>query len=187
MALGTVAMAIAGCGGTVSLSADFPAPMTQRLPLTAQVLYPEGFREFSHVEEALDTTRWTIALGQPSMRMLDSILGSCLTLAPADGSRSAPDLIIKPEILRFEFGVPGRSKVDIPAAWVEFDIRITSADGAPLTRLKIPGYGEGSQRSSGLGRSLSEAAEYALRDAGATLTQELGQDAAILALVGSGS
>ena len=47
--------------------------------------------------------------------------------------------------------MPGRSKVDIPAAWVEFDIRITSADGAPLTRLKIPGYGEGSQRSAGLG------------------------------------
>ena len=86
MALGTVAMAIAGCGGTVNLSADFPAPMTQRLPLTALVQYPEGFREFSHVEEALDTTRWTIALGQPSMRMLDSILGSCLTLEPLPNS-----------------------------------------------------------------------------------------------------
>ena len=186
MALGTVAMAIAGCGGTVNLSADFPAPMTQRLPLTALVQYPEGFREFSHVEEALDTTRWTIALGQPSMRMLDSILGSCLTLVPADGAGSNPDLIIEPEILRFEFGVRGRSEW-ISAAGCEFNISHYRRRRRSLTRLKIPGYGEGSQRSSGLGRSLSEAAEYALRDAGATLTQELGQDAAILALVGSGS
>lgn len=161
--------------------------MTKRLPLNAQIQYPESLREFSHVEEALDTTRWTIALGRPSMNMLDGVLGSCLTLVPAEGAGIRPDLIIKPEILRFEFGVPGRSKVDIPAAWVEFDIRITSADGAPLTRLKIPGYGEGSQRSGGLGRSLSEAAEYALRDAGATLTQEISRDTAILALVGGQS
>ncbi|MDE0245594.1 MAG: hypothetical protein OXM59_09675, partial [Gammaproteobacteria bacterium] len=186
-ALGTVAVALAGCGGTVNLSANFPAPMTKRLPLTAQVQYPESLREFSHIEEALDTTRWTIALGRPSMRMLDSVLGSCLTLVPAGGAGSSPDLVIEPEIIRFELGVPGRSKVDIPAAWVEFDIRITGADGAPLTRLKIPGYGEGSHGGGGLGRNLSEAAEYALRDAGATLTQELGQDAAILALIGSRS
>ena len=161
--------------------------MTKRLPLTAQVQYPASLLEFSHVEEALDTTRWTIALGRPSIRMLDSVLGSCLTLVPTSGAGPGPDLLIEPEILRFEFGVPGRSKVDIPAAWVEFDIRITSADGAPLTRLKIPGYGEGSQRSGGLGKSLSEAAEYALRDAGATLTQEITQDTAILALIGSQS
>lgn len=187
MVLGTVAVALAGCGGTVNLSANFPAPMTQRLPLTAQMKYPQSLREFSHVEEALDTTRWTIALGRPSMRMLDSVLGSCLTLVPAEGVGSRPDLIIEPEIIRFELGVPGRSKVDIPAAWVEFDIRITSADGAPLTRLKIPGYGEGSHGGGGLGRNLSEAAEYALRDAGATLTQEIAQDTAILALIGSRS
>ena len=171
----------------MNLSASFPAPMTQRLPLTAQVQYPQSLREFSHVEEALDTTRWTIALGQPSMRMLESVLGSSLTLLPAEGAGAGADLIIEPEIIRFEFGVPGRSKVDIPAAWVEFDIRITSADGAPLTRLKIPGYGEGSQGGGGLGRSLSQAAEYALRDAGATLTQELVRDTAILALIGSRS
>lgn len=171
----------------MNLSANFPAPMTQRLPLTAQVQYPISLREFSHVEEALDTTRWTIALGRPSMRMLDSVLGSCLTLVPAGGAAPGADLIIEPEIIRFEFGIPGRSKVDIPAAWVEFDIRVTGADGAPLTRLRIPGYGEGSKGGGGVGRSLSEAAEFALRDAGATLTQELAQDTAILALIGSRS
>lgn len=185
--LAVIAAGLAGCGGAVRLSANFPAPMTQRLPLTAQVQYPESLRGFSHVEEALDTTRWTVPLGQPSMRMLDSVLGSCLTLVPPEYAGASSDLIIEPEILRFELGVPGRSKVDIPAAWVEFDIRITTADGAPLTRLKIKGYGEGSQGGRGLGRSLGEAAEYALRDAGAALTQELVQDAAILALAGSRS
>ena len=187
IALGLAAASLAGCGGAVNLSADFPAPMAMRLPLTAQIQYPESLRAYSHVEEALDTTRWTIALGQPSMRLLNRVLGSCLTLVPAEGAGTRPDLIIEPDILRFEFGVPGRSKVDIPAAWVEFDIRITSPDGAPLTRLKIAGYGESSQGSGGVGRSLSEAAEYALRDAGATLTQEISQDTAILALVGSRS
>ena len=177
----------AACGGTVALSPDFPTPMANRLPLTAQVQYPASLREFSHVEEALDTTRWTVALGRPSMRMLNSVLGSCLTLVPAGESGTVPDLIIEPEILRFEFGVPGRSKVDVPAAWVEFDIRITGGDGSPLTTMKIPGYGEGSAGSRGLGGRLSEAAEYALRDAGATLTQEITQDSAILALIGSKS
>ena len=185
--LAVVAAGLAGCGGAVRLSANFPAPMTPRLPLTAQVQYPESLRDFSHVEEALDTTRWTIPLGQPSMRMLDSVLGSCLTLVAPDDLGVDSNLIIQPEIFRFELGVPGRSKVDIPAAWVEFDIRITTTDGAPLTRLKIKGYGEGSHGGGGLGRSLSEAAEYALRDAGAALTQELTQDAAILALAGSRS
>ena len=186
-----LAIGLAGCGGAVSLSSNFPAPMTQRLPLTAQIQYPDGFRDFSHVEEAMDSTRWTIAIGRPSMRMLNSVLGASLTLVAADPAGPAPDLIIQPEILRFEFGVPGRSKVDVPAAWIEFDLRITSADGAPLTTLKIPGYGEGARKSGGLGgslgRRLGEAAEYALRDAGATLTQEILQDAAILALLGSES
>ncbi len=159
--------------------------MTQRLPLTAQVQYSPSLREFSHIEEAMDTTRWTIALGRPSMRMLNSVLGASLQLVATDTEGQAPDLIIAPEILRFEFGVPGRSKVDVPAAWIEFNVRITDGDGAPLTTLTIPGYGEGSRKSGGLGRSLSEAAEYALRDAGATLTQEIVQDAAILALIGS--
>lgn len=178
-------MGMAGCGGAVSLSANFPTPMIQRLPLTAQVQYPPSLREFSHIEEAMDTTRWTIDLGKPTMRMLNSVFSASLQLVPADASGPAPDLIIEPEILRFEFGVPGRSKVDIPAAWIEFDVRITGGDGAPLTMLKIPGYGEGSRISGGLAKSLSEAAEYALRDAGATLTQEIVQDAAILALIGS--
>ena len=159
--------------------------MTTRLPLTAQVQYPAGLREFSHVEEALDSTRWTIALGQPSIRMLNTVLGASLTLVPADAGGAPPDLIIEPEILRFELGVPRRSRVDVPAAWIEFDVRITDSGGAPLTRMKIPGYGEGSRKSGGLGRSLSEAAEYALRDAGAMLTREILQDAAILALVAS--
>ena len=180
-----LAIGMAGCGGTVSLSPNFPTPMVQRLPLTAQVQYPPSLREYSHIEEAMDTTRWTIDLGRPTVRMLNSVLGASLQLVPADAAGPAPDLIIEAEILRFEFGVPGRSKVDVPAAWIEFDVRITGGDGAPLTTLKIPGYGEGSRKSGGLGRSLSEAAEYALRDAGATLTQELMQDAAILALIGS--
>ena len=159
--------------------------MTQRLPLTAQVHYPASLREFSHLEEAMDTTRWTIELGQPAVRMLDSVLGASLQLVPANADGPAPDLIIEPEILRFEFGVPGRSKVDVPAAWIEFDVRIAGSDGAPLTTLTIPGYGEGSRKFGGLCNSLGEAAEYALRDAGATLTQEILQDAAILALIGS--
>ncbi len=182
-----MAVGMTGCGGVVNLSPNFPAPLTGKLPLTAQVQYPPSLRDFTHVEEAMDTTRWTVELGRPSIRMLNSVLGASLTLVPADTAGARPDLIIQPEILRFEFGVPGRSKVDVPAAWVEFDVRITSGDGAPLTKLTIPGYGEGSRRSGGLGKSLSEAAEYALRDAGATLTQEITRDAAILALIGSKS
>ena len=147
-----LAIGLAGCGGAVSLSSNFPAPMTQRLPLTAQIQYPDGFRDFSHVEEAMDSTRWTIAIGRPSMRMLNSVLGASLTLVAADPAGPAPDLIIQPEILRFEFGVPGRSKVDVPAAWIEFDLRITSADGAPLTTLKIPRLRRGSAEIRGPGR-----------------------------------
>ncbi len=169
----------------VALSADFPAPLTSRLPLTARVQYPESLRNFTHVEEALDSTRWTIALGAPSIRMLDSVLGASLNVVPEHLAAPAPDLVIEPEILRFELGVPGRSKVDVPAAWIELDIRISSGDGTPLTQLAIPGYGEGSRAGGGVGRGLSEAAEYALRDAGATLSQELARDAAILALVRS--
>ena len=182
-----MSLCLAGCGGSVALSADFPAPLMGRMPLTAQVRYPESLTEFTHVEEALDSTRWTIALGAPSVRMLESVFGASLNLVPANLAGAEPDLIIEPEILRFEFGVPGRSKVDVPAAWIEFNVRITSGDGAPLTRLKIPGYGEGSRKSGGIGGSLSEAAEYALRDAGAALSQGLAQDAAILALVRSKS
>ncbi len=157
-----------------------------RLPLTAQIQYPESLRTFTHVEEAMDSTRWTIEIGPSSVRMLESVFGATLNVVPENLAAASPDLIIEPEILRFEFGVPGRSKVDVPAAWVEFNVRILSSDGAPLTRLKIPGYGEGPQ-GGGVGRSLSEAAEYALRDAGAALGQELAKDAAILALIGSRS
>ena len=183
-AVAVFAVGMTGCGGTVNLTANFPSPLVQRLPLTAQVNYPPSLQEFTHLEEAMDTTRWTIALGKPCMRMLNNVLGASLTLVPAGSAGTTPDLIIEPEILRFEFGVPGRSKVDVAAAWIEFDVRITSSDGAPLTTLKIPGYGEGSRVGGSLGRSLSEAAEYALRDAGATLTQEITRDGAILALIG---
>ncbi len=187
LALAATSLCVAGCGGSVALSANFPAPLTSRLPLTAQVQYPESLMTFTHVEEAMDSTRWTIAIGEPSVRMLQTVFGASLNLVPENSAAAPPDLIIKPEILRFEFGVPGRSKVDVPAAWIEFDVRILSADGAPLTRLKIPGYGEGSRAGGGVGSSLSEAAEYALRDAGAALAQELARDAAIVALIASRS
>ena len=158
-----------------------------RMPLTASVNYPESLVNYTHAEEALDSTRWTIALGAPSMRMLDSVLGASLSVVPPGLADSPPDLIIEPQISRFEFGVPGRSKVDVTAAWIEFDVNIKSADGAPLTRLTITGYGEGSRQGGAQSTSLGEAAEYALRDAGAALAQELARDAAILALVGSRS
>lgn len=181
-----MSVCLAGCGGTVALSANFPAPLMGRLPLSAQIRYPENLRAFTHVEEALDSTRWTIAIGEPSVRMLESVFGATLKVVPGNPAGATPDLIIEPEILRFELGVPGRSKVDVAAAWIEFDVRIQSGDGAPLTRLTIPGYGEGSH-GSGEGKSLSEAAEYALRDAGAALAQKLAVDAAILALIGGRS
>jgi len=185
-ALAALSACLAGCGGAVALNAGFPAPLMGRLPLTAQIQYPEKLRAFTHVEEALDSTRWTIAIGEPSVRMLESVFGAALSVAPENLAGAAPDLIIEPEILQFELGVPGRSKVDVPAAWIEFNVRIRSGDGAPLTRLKIRGYGEGSHGSGG-GKSLSQAAEYALRDAGAALAQELNADAAILALIGNRS
>ena len=158
-----------------------------RLPLTAQIQYREDLRAFTHVEEALDSTRWTIAIGEPSVRMLESVFGATLNVVPENLAGASTDLIIEPEILRFELGVPGRSKVDVPAAWIEFNVQIRSGDGAPLTRLTVPGYGEGSHGSGGGGKSLSQAAEYALRDAGAALAQELAGDAAILALIGNRS
>ncbi|WP_446830212.1 hypothetical protein [Candidatus Foliamicus sp.] len=184
--MAAMSLCVSGCGGAVALNANFPAPLTTRLPLTAAVQYPQELRSFTHEEVALDSTRWTVALGAPCVRMLESVFGAAFTVIPPNLSAASPDLIIEPEILRFEFGVPGRSKVDVPAAWIEFNVRIKSGDGAPLTRLTIPGYGEGSQ-GGGVRKRLSEAAEYALRDAGAALSQELLEDAAILALMGSRS
>jgi len=172
---------LTGCASQVDVQAEFPAPLVEPLPVSVGVLLDEALTQYEHFEEIPDQITWTIRLGDANRNMLEKVLGGLFATAvpvsdlPTPESQSPYDGVIKPELEKFEFEVPVRGRDNFAEVWMQYRLKLYEPDGDLVADWPVSGYGKSEILRSKREVSLTQAAEVAMREAGAVIVTQFPQ------------
>ncbi len=168
----------AGCSSTglVDVDSSFPAPLVESLPLRAGVFFPEELRAFTHSETIPQHSQWQFELGKASVELFNPVFSALfdqvivLEQLPAGDQAANLDLIVAPQLERFEFDIPRNRDIKFVEVWLQYRLYVYTPDGTPIAEWPVTGYGK-SQASGSMPRdSLHDATVRAMREAGATIS-----------------
>ena len=166
---------LAGCSSTVSMQMPtIPAPRVEKIPVDVAVRIPAEFRNFTHVEDVLGKSKWTIELGDSNARyftqLFDYMFDSLIILGPDDDPRDYQfDALIEPKIEGFEFSVPTQTQTDAFSVWIRYRLSIFDSIGNRASSWTVNAYGKSQKEGIGGSDSLKRAAILAMRDAAALI------------------
>lgn len=175
-------LVIAGCSTSVRVDGTFPAPVTQPLPVRAGLLLDQDFR--SHIHESDYSRKITFTVGGAQSALFEQAstgLFSHITILdslPEDNP--ALDLILVPTVTDIQLATPDETQFNVFEVWLQYNIRVLSGGGDPITDWRLTAYGKTPTRFlRSRGEALNQAAIVALRDAGARLVIELPREPAV--------
>ncbi len=171
-------MVSAGCSSTglVAVESSFPAPLVEALPLKAGVFFPEELRGFTHSETIPQHSQWHFELGAASVELFDPVFRALfeqvtvLDQVPTDNQAANLDLIITPQLERFEFDIPRNRDIKFVEVWMQYRLFVYTPDGTPIAEWPVTGYGKSAASGSMPRASLHDATVRAMREAGATVS-----------------
>lgn len=172
----------AGCTSTVTVEADFPAPLVQQLPVRVGVILDEELQQFEHYEEIPRAAKWTIQLGRANVAMLTPLFQTMflesrtvtdVARARADG---APlDGFLHPTLETFEFDVPTGNRRDrFVEVWLQYQLALYEPNGDLVVEWPVSGYGK-AEYTRNAERALTRAAVVAMREVGAAISTQFVQ------------
>ena len=170
---------LAGCSSTVSMQMPtIPAPRVEKIPVDVAVKIPAEFRNFTHVEDVLGKSKWTIELGDSNARfftqLFDYMFDSTIILGPDDDPRDYQfDALIEPKIEGFEFSVPTQTQTDAFSVWIRYRLSIFDSIGNRASSWTVNAYGKSQKEGIGGSDSLKRAAILAMRDAAALIIMQM--------------
>lgn len=188
LAIGLAAVALAGCGSTVTMDVPtIPAPRIEQIPVDVVLRMPEQFDHFVHTEEVLGKESWTIDLGRSNAAFFTQLFGylfdSVEVIGPDDDARDFEfDALIEPSIDGFEFSVPNQSKTETFAVWIRYRLKIFDSAGNSASNWTVSAYGKTQKEGLGGSASLQRAAVLAMRDAAALIIMQMDKVTKISAL-----
>ncbi len=153
---------------------EIPLPLTEQIPATLGIYYPEDFRTYSYQENSDDRPNWAIGIGASQTALFDWLLShmfkTTVQIQEFDQPDSGIDGIISPELVKFQFAMPDETKIDVYEAWVKYQMKLFDRNGALLADWPITGYGKtAAEFHSNDEEGLNFAINLALRDVGAKL------------------
>ena len=160
------------------MTADFPAPLVEPLPVSVGIMLDDALTQYEHYEEIPDQITWTIRLGDANREMLEQILGGMFTTTadvdslPTPETESPYDGVIKPELEKFEFEVPVRGRDNFAEVWMQYRLKLYEPDGDLVADWPVSGYGKSEIHRTKREASLNQAAEVAMREAGAAIVTQ---------------
>jgi hypothetical protein len=176
---------LAGCSSTVTMQMPtIPAPRVDKIPVDVAVRIPAEFRNFTHVEDVLGKSKWTIELGDSNARfftqLFDFMFESLIILGPDDDPREYQfDALIEPQIEGFEFSVPTQTQTDAFSVWIRYRLSIFDSIGNRASSWTVNAYGKSQKEGIGGSDSLKRAAILAMRDAAALIIMQMDKVAKI--------
>ena len=166
----SAALLAGGCATHVEVNGSFPEPLSQRLPVTALVVFDEAFR--SHrFENADDGREVSVAVGQTQVDLFTAVLNGMfkhVTFADSLPDSAEVDLMIMPVVDEVQISMPYQTRLKVYEVWVRYNLRVFEGSGEPLADWIMSAYGKTPTRFlKSSGDALNQAALVAMRDAGA--------------------
>jgi hypothetical protein len=171
MLVWTVLLATAGCGtSSVSVPAQFPEPIVEKLPLSIGVVLDEALLAYSHSEELESGKSYHIELGSAQTEMFQKLLSGMFVRAAVVSSTQADqvDGVLVPSIEELQFSTPDQTKTDYFEVWIRYQMRLYEPDGTLVAEWPLTAYGQANSRNynmQGQEPALQAAALSACRDA----------------------
>jgi hypothetical protein len=185
---------LAGCGATqFEARPSIPPPLVTKIPVVVGVHITPEFRDKVYHEKR-DDGEFAIAIGKAQADAFMSLMGAMFTravpVASADaGAAIDPEMrgVIEPVLEDFAFVTPADSGTDVYAVSLKYRVNGYRPNGEFFESWTFTGYGaaaSGGLLASGT-EALQKATHLAMRDAGAKLATEFGEQAVVRGLLPS--
>ena len=118
-----------------------------KIPVDVAVRIPENFNDFTHTEDVLGKSEFTIHLGNSNAnffsQLFDHMFESTVILSADDDPRELQfDALIEPSIEGFEFSTPGQTQSDAYSVWIRYRINVFDSAGNRASSWTVSAYGK---------------------------------------------
>jgi len=181
-ALLTVVLLLSSCAAKIiAISGTFPAPLTQKLPLTVGVFYGQDFTNHSFIEINGNTgnDQYIINSGSSQVELFNTMLPAVFqnvivldSIESANG-RSDLDAVFVPAVEEFQVGLPQKTRLNVYEIWVKYNMRLAGSNGDYIADWVMTAYGKSPEETSlfqSVDDGVNNAANVALRDLAASFT-----------------
>ncbi|HWK55505.1 MAG TPA: hypothetical protein VNR18_14095 [Hyphomicrobiales bacterium] len=175
-----LALLCAACSvSTITLSGNYPAPLTRKLPLTVGVYYPEELRSFSYVEtdDESGEDQYIIESGAAQVQLFNTVLPAMfesvvqLDTLEMVGANPQLDAVFVPVLEEFQLGLPSKTKLNVYEIWLKYNMRLSKANGDYIADWVMTAYGKSPDENfQSVDAGVKDAATVAMRDLAASLS-----------------
>ena len=162
------------CGSTsLTVTGNYPSPLTSRLPMTATLLLDEEFREYV----ATPSDNVTMKMGDAQTAMMENVLSErfvSLTVVTEVPDEIHTDILIKATVAGVQVGTPTETHLAVFEVWIKYNLEISDNSNELIAKWFMPAYGKTpSAFMTSDAKAINSAAQFALRDAGVRLITDL--------------
>lgn len=176
-----ITLFLGGCTSHIIVEANVPTPLVERLPITAEIIYTDEFKDYTYTEAEKGRSLKSLGFGVAQINMFDKILGSLLNLV---GPEETAELTIEPQILDFQYTAPRETNLNLYEVWLRYRLKLSGKNDEKLADWTIKAYGKTPKASfSSAATAFNAATNVALRDVGAQLSIRLPNQSAIKGLL----
>ena len=155
-----------------------PEPRLEKIPVDVAVRIPENFHEFTHTEDVLGKSKFTVHLGNSNANFFSQLFGymfeSVRFLGPDDDPRDYQfDALIEPAIEGFEFSIPNQTQTNAYSVWIRYRMNVFDSVGNRASSWTVSAYGKSQKEGLTGTDSLRRAAVLAMRDAAALIIMQM--------------
>ena len=172
---------VAGCSSDASIpiTTSIPNPLIEQVPVDIAVYYNDEMSQYVHNEDLGSYGNHTIDLrSQVSIfsRIFDAMFASVTPVKSINSSEGQEaDAVLVPSIEKFQFAIPEQTRKDFYEVWIQYRFELYATDGSLIHSWPVTAYGKANRLNYGGMQSekspaLREAAQWALRDAAASVS-----------------
>ena len=124
-----------------------PQPRVEKIPVDVAVRIPANFHEFTHTEDVLGKSKFTVHLGNSNANFFRQLFGymfdSVEFLGPDDDPRDYQfDALIEPSIEGFEFSIPNQTQTNAYSVWIRYRMNVFDSVGNRASSWTVSAYGK---------------------------------------------
>ena len=163
----------------IALQPNLPIPLIQSLPIRAGIYYAPELDQFVFEEKVQGIGSYKIELLNTQSHMFktafDALFDDVVQIQSFDTQPSGLDVLIVPRLMEFQISLPQQSRSQHYEVWLRYSVELYTPKGQQIHNWGFAAYGKVNAQnyqmlSNTAAHALEDAANWALRDAVATIS-----------------